>query len=75
MYIIRDVCSEKILVLLQDLCIYMVPKEWFLSLVYLNIVLRMDTTFQALNRAHQVGTMFQQDLQIQIQKENILYIL
>lgn len=55
--------------------IYMVPKEWFLSLVYLNIVLRMDTTFQALNRAHQVGTMFQQDLQIQIQKENILYIL
>lgn len=63
------------MVLVQDFRIYMVPKEWFPSLVYLNIILRMDAIFQALNRAYQVGTMFQQDLQVQIHKENILHSL
>lgn len=45
---------------------YMVPRGWRPALVYLDIFLGMDAIFQALNRAHQVGTVFQQDLQVRI---------
>ena len=35
---------------------------WCRSLVYLDVILRIDAISQALNRAHQIGTMLHQDL-------------